>query len=663
MAKTLTVYLAADLKKFSIGMNQAETGLKGFANSLTNMLGPALIGAGVAAGAFATKLAVDGVQAAIEDEKAARALATTLENLNLAHDTAAVEDYITSMSKSTGVADDELRPAYDRLVRSIGDTQQANEALSLALDVSVGSGKSLEQVVEALGKAYDGNIAGLSRLGAGIDAATIRTGDMELITQKLADTFSGQAAAAAETFSGQIARASVAFDELKESFGYGFLQGLGDANGATGDFVDTMTELEPQLQAIGEELGNIAVELVKVTGATIDFNKRIQNANEAALADFSIGLVSLADRLGIVSDEEGEASWAAYELYVAQRRGTQAAKDMTDEMSRYVPMIRSAAVDTYKAAAAVNTFVEATGQQTFQVQAANKYYQDAAVRARDLAQETDKAAEAVTKLGGGSAKLSETLDETNPRLEAMRDRISDQLLALDGQVKSLERAEAALQSYAETVAKDILGEIDLGAVFDPANVQGSIDGFTKQIGDVTKFSDSVGKLAGELPNSPGAQLLLENILGMGYISGQAFIEGLTTETANNLVKELDSAATAIEGNSYLLANKFHGEGIEAGRQTILGMAAEIRDSEKKLRKIGQAIGKPIGADIKAEIAKAVAEAVAAAQAAGERARAEAVAREEARQASLTAQAVAQSLDRFIQDSNARAGRNVSPVLT
>ena len=94
VGKTLTVYLAADLKKFNTGMAQAQGGLKGFSNSLKNMLGPALIGAGLALGALATKMAVDGVKAAMDDEAAVRKLATTMENLGLAHDTKKVEAYI-----------------------------------------------------------------------------------------------------------------------------------------------------------------------------------------------------------------------------------------------------------------------------------------------------------------------------------------------------------------------------------------------------------------------------------------------------------------------------------------------------------------------------------------------------------------------------------------
>jgi alkyl sulfatase BDS1-like metallo-beta-lactamase superfamily hydrolase len=87
MAKTLTVFLAADLKKFNGGMKDARREVEGFGGSLKNKLGPAFIAAGAAAGAFAVKLAVDGVKAAMEDQKAVAALAKTLDNLKLSHDT------------------------------------------------------------------------------------------------------------------------------------------------------------------------------------------------------------------------------------------------------------------------------------------------------------------------------------------------------------------------------------------------------------------------------------------------------------------------------------------------------------------------------------------------------------------------------------------------
>ena len=224
--KTLTIYLAADLKKFNQGMSQAQGGLTGLAASMKNMLGPAAIGAGIAIAGLATKMAVDGVQSALADEEAMRKLALTMENVGLAHDTQRVEDYISVLERSTGIADDDLRPAYDRLVRSIGDTAKAEQMLTLAMDISAGSGKSLDAVVQALGRAYDGNTAGLSRLGAGIDASILRSGNMQAITESLSNTFRGQATESADTLSGRFRVLNQAVDNLGEAFGKGYLRAL-----------------------------------------------------------------------------------------------------------------------------------------------------------------------------------------------------------------------------------------------------------------------------------------------------------------------------------------------------------------------------------------------------------------------------------------------------
>ena len=219
------------------------------------MLSKAFAGAAIAAGAMAVKFGIDGVQAAIDDEAAAARLATTMRNVGLAHDTGQVETMIDALQRETGIADDQLRPAFGRLVTSLGDTGKATDALKLAMDISAGTGKSLEAVVAALGKAYDGNTGGLSRLGAGIDTAILKTGNMDTITAALAARFSGQAATAAGTYQGQINRMGIAFDELKESFGYGFLAGLQGAEGGVGDLTKAINGLGPSMKTAGEQIG------------------------------------------------------------------------------------------------------------------------------------------------------------------------------------------------------------------------------------------------------------------------------------------------------------------------------------------------------------------------------------------------------------------------
>jgi hypothetical protein len=189
------------------------------------MVGAAFAAAAAAAGAYAIKIGVEGVKAAIEDEKAQTQLAVALENATGATKAqiAATEQSILQMSLATGVADDELRPALGRLVRSTSDTEKAQQLLATALDISAATGKPLESVANALGKAYDGNTASLGKLGIGLSAAELKTMNFTQVQGKLSDLFGGAAARNADTYAGRIARMQIAFDEAKETIGFALL--------------------------------------------------------------------------------------------------------------------------------------------------------------------------------------------------------------------------------------------------------------------------------------------------------------------------------------------------------------------------------------------------------------------------------------------------------
>jgi hypothetical protein len=130
---------------------------------------------------------------------------------------------ILKTSLATGVADDQLRPALQRLAVSTKDTGEAQKLLTLALDISAASGKDLETVTNALGRAQDGNVTSLGRLGLGLSKAELSTLTFTEVQQKLADLYGGAAATNAETFQGKIDRLKVGFDEAKESLGTALL--------------------------------------------------------------------------------------------------------------------------------------------------------------------------------------------------------------------------------------------------------------------------------------------------------------------------------------------------------------------------------------------------------------------------------------------------------
>ena len=255
-------------------------------NTIRSNVGPAMAMAAAAAGALAIKFAVDGVKAAVEEQAALTRLEQALRNVGEAHRADEVNTFIDGLQRATGIAEDQLRPAYQRLVTATGDVTKAQDLLKLSMDVSVGSGRSLESVTLAMAKAATGQASSLRRLGVPLSDAAIKSGDLSVITQELGDAFGGQAAAQAATFQGQIQRLGVALGEVQESFGTGFLDALGDSNDSTDDLMDSVAALEPVMYSLGEQIGTLVkamADLEKNTGAVSAVFKGLLDATGPTL--------------------------------------------------------------------------------------------------------------------------------------------------------------------------------------------------------------------------------------------------------------------------------------------------------------------------------------------------------------------------------------------
>ena len=230
-SRTLKLSILADVADLKKNLDTGSKEVEGFGGKLEKfgkVAAAAFAAAAAAAAAYAVKLAVDGVKAAIEDEAAQLRLANALKNVTGATQAqiSAVEEQILKTSLATGVADDKLRPALQRLAVSTGSVTKSQDLLNLALDISAATGTDVETVTNALGKAYDGNTGALSRLKVGLSAAEIKTLGLEGTVKQLAETFGGAATVQANTFEGQIARLKVGFDEAKESVGAALLPTL-----------------------------------------------------------------------------------------------------------------------------------------------------------------------------------------------------------------------------------------------------------------------------------------------------------------------------------------------------------------------------------------------------------------------------------------------------
>ena len=191
------------------------------------------------------------VKAFADDQKAATVLTNTLKNLGLAFENSKVTTFIQNLEKSTGILDEQLRPAMQSLLTVTGDVTKSQKLLQLAIDVSAGSGENLATTAGDIAQAYVGNIKNLKKYNLGLTQAELKAASFLDIQKRFTDVFGGSNAAVLTTYAGQINLINVAYDNMQETIGKGLLDsfmllagdnGIGGATAAMESFGKTASE-------------------------------------------------------------------------------------------------------------------------------------------------------------------------------------------------------------------------------------------------------------------------------------------------------------------------------------------------------------------------------------------------------------------------------------
>jgi hypothetical protein len=348
----------------------------------------------------------NAVKAFAADEKAARSLEVQLKNTGFAFSSPGIELYISNLQRATGVLDDELRPAFQQLLTVTGSIGKSQDALNTALNVAAGTGKSLSQVTQALSRAYAGNTQGLSRLGAGLDKALLKTGDMDAIMAKLNQKFSGQAAARLETYAGKMDLLQVASENVKEEIGKGILDAL------------TLLSRDTSIQS--------------ATGSMEDFG--------TAIGDAIYGMAKLIKRvedLAVVSKSGGLAN-----LLLSLQPGGRVGKLAFDALSKSGARPRELPVSEQRSASRI--YVQQLKQE--------KRVADALAKAR---------AEELRLLGIKNGIENKNVKELEKKFDLERIGITQALnAATDDETKLRLRAQLAILDNNEALAKKLLAEME-----------------------------------------------------------------------------------------------------------------------------------------------------------------------------------------------------------
>lgn len=201
-----------------------------------------------------------------KNQTAIQKLTKEVTNLGQAFELPSINNYLDSLEKTFAVQKEQLRPAFQELMRVTKSYAVSQKLLKTGLDVAAGSGEALSTVIGDLNQAYVGNLKGLQKYKLGLTNAELAAMSFQEITVLLSKTFKGQAALAADTFAGKMAALTIATDNAKETIGKGLVTALQSIVGEDKGIKDATDSIDNMSSSISLAI----IEMGKLIGKFTD---------------------------------------------------------------------------------------------------------------------------------------------------------------------------------------------------------------------------------------------------------------------------------------------------------------------------------------------------------------------------------------------------------
>ena len=505
------------------------------------------------AGAVSVGLVVDqlgkAVRAAADDQKSQQQLELAVRN-NTDATTAQIgemERVIGQMESQKAVADDQLRPALASLVRSTGDVTKAQGLLNLALDISAATGRNLEAVSIALAKAQTGNITALTRLGIPLDAAAVKSKDLDSIQKDLAIRFAGASDAAAASADGGMRKLQIALDNTYEAVGYKVLPVLGD-------YVTVLTDLATKLST-AETSNNKFFETLKELSANTPIGK------------FLAGFGFINKKIGEYADGLDNARGKQYDYTNINQRMNNGLKELTTTTDSNTKSTKSNTDAKDKARAAAKAHADTLRERV------KTAYETVTEQVKLAQDQYDSFKTSLTDQIKGFVSLSDAVKTQTDADDALSEALVNRRDAYAA-LKKLDPTKDA-EEYAQALLDVAAAETAVGAATTARATSSYSQAFSDQIEKAKHFAQNLTALVGQGLQQAG----LQQLLNLGPVVGAQVTQeilvgtsGLTVGSINESLAGLSAAGSAFGATG---ANAFFG-GALAGAQGAQGQVANYQ---------------------------------------------------------------------------------------
>lgn len=229
-----------------------------------------------AASALFDTFIVDGVKAAIEAEEAMNSLNVAMAQSGVYSEKAS-EDFkeFAEQLQATTTVEDDLIIKNAALLQSLGnlDVNGLKRATQASLNLSAALGKDLSTTTEALGKAANGNVTSLQRMGLTIQKGTTDAETFANALRAIEERFEGAAASKVNTYAGAIAQASNNFNDLQENIGNVIVQNpaiIAGINQVSKMFADFSNIADDNGAALREGVAVAFLTVIELSAALVE---------------------------------------------------------------------------------------------------------------------------------------------------------------------------------------------------------------------------------------------------------------------------------------------------------------------------------------------------------------------------------------------------------
>lgn len=557
--------------------------IEGVGNKAAFVFTRAVVPGAVAAGGALAALGVTlfkAAGAAAEAQREDKLLADQLRRTTGATEAAITQtmNFVDALELESTISGGELSSNLALLTRSTQDVTKAQELLKIATDVSVGSGKDLNSVSEALRKAYGGEFAALEKLGIQIPDNVKKTKDYEAVQALLNKQFGGAAADAADTFQGQLAKLQISFGKIVEEVGLlvlpylqrfvtyvndhimpalkVFIEALKGGNGVAGSF-------EIAVASMGDFAPAAIKAMRAATEAVFEFIKAIA-LSYAGIQTLIGAAQALASR--------GKAGLPAFASALAAAGGAVITDKLKNDTLNYFDGLLGRLDVLGPKAAAIKGKINPVADALDRL--------EAKLRPKIKGEgegEGDGAGSGLDKLAEKAKKLAEKTKEAASALE------KEMAEALKGAEENLATAQEAFDSFAGSVGEVIRETLSFADAFKASAEEGGSSFFTELQKQADKAKE-FGVLTEKLLAAGISKEALDQVLSAGVESGTEIAKQLLGAAdgvlkANTLVAEVEGIAERI---GLAAANKFYKAGVDNGTAYLKGVEEAIAAANARI---------------------------------------------------------------------------------